>query len=119
MLALIAALHQNALARPTAPTATASPHTEPHGQPAGGFQEPGRQKRHRLQIVRSSPFFAAFLANIQIFAGEIVKNCLRWGQFSLRRILAASLLAAIADEIARVHDSSVDPVLPWAGMTDF
>jgi hypothetical protein len=28
----------------------------------------------RLQSGRSGPFFAAFLPNIQIFGGEVVKN---------------------------------------------
>jgi hypothetical protein len=36
-----------------------------------------------LQSVRSGLFFAAFLPNIQIFGGEIVKNYPRWGHFSL------------------------------------
>jgi hypothetical protein len=47
----------------------------------------------RLQSVRSGLFFAAFLPNIQIFGGEIVKNYPRWGHFSLRRLLPPRLLA--------------------------
>jgi hypothetical protein len=36
--------------------------------------KPARQKVRRLQSVRSGLFFAAFLPNIQISGGEIVKN---------------------------------------------
>ncbi|CDS50968.1 hypothetical protein [Polaromonas sp. CG9_12] len=47
-----------------------------------GWQPAGLRNR-RLQIDRSGLFFPAFLPNIQILGGEIVKNYPRWGRFSL------------------------------------
>ena len=41
---------------------------------------------------RSGLFFAAFLSNIQIFVGEIVTNCPRWGPLPLCRLLPPKLL---------------------------
>jgi hypothetical protein len=45
--------------------------------------QPVGLRNRRLQIDRSGLFFAAFLPNIQILGGEIVKNYPRWGRFSL------------------------------------
>ena len=58
------------------------------GPTLGAWAAEGRA----LQTDRSGLFFAAFLPNTQILDCKIVKNCPRWGQFSLRRVLPPRLL---------------------------